>query len=98
MQNLPLSKLTFAAFEALGSLESVWLTGDFADLFAVLIVTVIEIIIARIISTNKTGSSKIKLIEIGRTGWIVGAAMMGDGEVIESGSGVGVLGRIVRLG
>ena len=51
-------------------------------LFAVLTVTVIEITIARMISVNKIGSSEIKLSDIGRTGWIVGSAMVGGGEVV----------------
>ena len=75
MQNLYLllSKLASATLGLLGSEETVWLRGDLRlDLFAVLIVTVIEITIARIISMNKIGSSEIKLSEIGKTGWIVG--------------------------
>ena len=83
MQNLPLPKLAFATFAVFGSFDNGWLTGVFGvDLFAVLTVIVIEITIARIIRANKIGSSAIKLIDIGRTGWIVGAAIMGDGEVI----------------
>jgi hypothetical protein len=86
MQNLLLSKLASATLGLLGSGESVWLRSDLGlDLFAVLIVIVIEITIARIISMNKIGSSEIKLSEIGRTGWIVGPAIAGEGEVIGLG-------------
>ena len=86
MQNLLLSKLASATLGLLGSGESVWLRGDFGlDLFAVLMVIVIEITIARIISMNKIGSSEIKLSDMGRTGWIVGPAIVGEGEVIELG-------------
>ncbi len=55
------------------------------DLFAVLMVIVIEITIARSISMNKTGSSEIKFSDMGKTGWIVGPAIVGEGEVIELG-------------
>ena len=85
MQNLLLSKLAFATLGLLGSGESVWLSGFGLDLFAVLMVIVIEITIARSISMNKTGSSEIKLSDMGKTGWIVGPAIVGEGEVIELG-------------
>ena len=82
MQNLLLSKLASATLGLLGSGESVWLRSNFGlDLFAVLMVIVIEITIARIISMNKIGSSEIKLSDMGRTGWIVGPAIVGEGEV-----------------
>ena len=86
MQNLLLSKLASATLGLLGSGESVWLRSDLGlDLFAVLMVIVIEITIARIISMNKIGSSEIKLSDIGRTGWIVGPAIVGEDEVIGLG-------------
>jgi hypothetical protein len=82
MQNLLLSKLASATLGLLGSGESVWLRSNFGlDLFAVLMVIVIEITIARIISINKIGSSEIKLSDMGKTGWIVGPAIVGEGEV-----------------
>jgi hypothetical protein len=86
MQNLLLSKLESATLGLLGSGESVWLRSNFGlDLFAVLMVIVIEITIARIISMNKIGSSEIKLSDMGKTGWIVGPAIVGEGEVIGLG-------------
>ena len=101
MQNLLLSKLPSAILGLLGSGESVWLRNDFClDLPADLTVIVIEITIARIIRMNKTGSPEIKLNDRGKTGWIVGPAITGEGEVRGFGSkvGVDVLGEIVGLG
>ena len=74
MQNLLLSKLASAAFALLVSGEAVWLRLSIClGLFADLIVTVIEIAIARVISVNKIGSAEIKLSDSGKTGWIVGS-------------------------
>jgi len=99
MQNLLLSKLPSAILGLLGSGESVWLRNDFClDLPADLTVIVIEITIARIIRMNKTGSPEIKLNDTGRTGRIVGPAMVGEGEATRVGSEVGALGKIVGLG
>jgi len=91
MQNLPLSKLVTDNVELFGSCENVLLRGGLGlDLFAVLIVTAMEITTANIISMNKTGSSEIKLSDMGKTGWIVGPAIVGEGEINGLGSKVGV--------
>jgi len=86
MQNLALSKLASATLELFDSGDSVWLRGGLGlDLFAVLMVIVIEITIARTISVNKIGSLEIKLSDIGKTGWIVGPGIVGEGEVVGLG-------------
>ena len=76
MQNLLLSRLVSAAFGLLWFSEIGWFKLGFGfGLSTVLIVTIIETAITRIISANKTGSSEIKLIDIGRTGCVVGSDM-----------------------
>ena len=103
MQNLLPSKLVSVTWGMLGSGETVWLMGGgslgfFADLTA----TVIEITIARTMSMNKIGLSAIKLNDRGSTGWMVGPAIVGEGEAAGLGSsvgvGAGVLGEIVGAG
>lgn len=60
------------------------------DLFVDMTAAVIETAIATIIMRNKTGSAEIKLSDIGRSGWIVGPPMVGEGDVLGLGLKVGV--------
>ena len=103
MQNLLPSKLASVTWGVLGSGETVWLwivcsLGFFADLTAM----VMENTIARTMSINKMGLSEIKLNDRGSTGWMVGPAIVGEGEAAGLGSsvgvGAGVLGEIVGAG